>query len=201
MRGTDVRHAAERATGFLTTTLDRDWSAPIPGLDMSVAEVVAHVGDCLLWYPFDLTAGRTELSTVELEVRRDSGPADLVTTLGALARVLASVVDGSAEQARGFHPWGVADPAGFAAMACDEILVHTDDAARGLGLRFTPPAELAAAVLRRLFPWAPPDGDPWQVLLWANGRIDLPGRPRQVNWRWHSAPLSEWDGKVPSAQS
>lgn len=201
MRGSDVRLAVDQAAGFLTTVVDQDWSAAVPGLAMSVTEVVAHVGDCLLWYSTDLSAGPTELSTVDVRVRPDGDPADLVATLRGLATMLAAVIDGSAEQARGFHPWGTADPAGFAAMACDEILVHTDDAARGLGLRFTPPAELAAATLRRLFPWAPADGDPWQNLLWANGRRDLPGRPRQVTWRWHSAPLSEWDGKIPSGQS
>jgi hypothetical protein len=73
-------------------------------------------------------------------------------------------------------------------MACDELLVHTHDAARGLELPFAPPPALARATLERLFPWAPPDTDPRLALLWANGRIDLPGQPRQVDWRWHCAP-------------
>jgi hypothetical protein len=79
-------------------------------------------------------------------------------------------------------------------MACDELLVHTDDAARGLRMGFRPDADLAARVLGRLFPWHRVAAEPWQVLLWANGRIDLPGLPNQRGWRWHPAPLTEWDG-------
>ena len=81
-----------------------------------------------------------------------------------------------------------------------ELLVHTDDAARGLRLAFTPPTDLVGATLERLFPWAPADADPWPALLWANGRIDLPGHDRQVDWRWQCAPLEEWDGLNPAGR-
>lgn len=92
---------------------------------------------------------------------------------------------------------GMADPSGFAAMACDEMLIHTDDAARGLDVSFDPPHELAEPVLRRLFPWVSEVTDPWQQLRWANGRIELDGRPRLTDWAWHCAPLDEWDGTMP----
>jgi hypothetical protein len=105
--------------------------------------------------------------------------------------VLAHVIDGVPPGQRGFHPDGLSDASGFAAMACDEILVHTRDAALGLGLDYEPSEVLSGAVLRRLFPWAPRDEDPWSSLLWANGRIALPDRPRQVGWHRHSAPLGE----------
>lgn len=82
-------------------------------------------------------------------------------------------------------------------MACDELLVHTADAAEGLGAVFQPDPALAAATLRRLFPWAPTDLAPWPALLWANGRLELPGKPRLTRWRWHCAPLAEWDGVAP----
>ncbi|MFL6137290.1 MAG: hypothetical protein ACJ74O_05750 [Frankiaceae bacterium] len=52
-------------------------------------------------------------------------------------------------------------------------------------------------MLRRLFPWVPVDDDPWRLLLWANGRIALDGRPRLARWRSHPAPLDEWDGRAP----
>ena len=77
--------------------------------------------------------------------------------------------------------------------------MHGDDAARGLGAAFTADSRLAAAILARLFPWlgVGPGEDPWEVLLWANGRIDLAGRAHQGRWRWQCAPLSEWDGPAP----
>ncbi|WP_115944693.1 maleylpyruvate isomerase N-terminal domain-containing protein [Amycolatopsis thermalba] len=190
---------AETCTEFLSGQLERDWSVPVPEMDLTVAGVVAHISDCLHWYAYDLTAGPVELSTMESHVRAGSPPAELLVTLGTTAKVLAAVVATSGPEARGFHPWGIADPAGFAAMACDELLVHTHDAARRLGVEFAAPARLAAAALYRLFPWTPMDTDPWPTLLWANGRTSLPGHPRLSKWRWHCAPLSEWDGSAPIA--
>jgi hypothetical protein len=35
------------------------------------------------------------------------------------------------------------------------------------------------------------------TLRWATGRIVLPGREPVTSWRWHCAPLDEWDGAVP----
>jgi hypothetical protein len=90
------------------------------------------------------------------------------------------------------------DAAGFLAMACEEILVHTDDIARGLGLVFRPADEgLVRRVAARIFPWAPADADPWNALCWGAGRIALPDRPRLgLDWWFHPAPLSEWDGTI-----
>ncbi len=112
--------------------------------------------------------------------------------------MLAGVVATIEPDARGWHPYGIADPSGFVGMACDELLIHTADAASGLGLEFFPSPELAEATLRRLFPWAPADLEPWAGLNWANGRTELAGLRRLTKWRWHCAPLSEWDGTDPS---
>lgn len=89
---------------------------------------------------------------------------------------------------------GTADPSGFAAMACDEMLIHTHDAAGGLGLVFNPTLDLPIAVLRRLFPWVAYDNDAWEKLQWANGRTAFGDLPRLSDWAWHCAPLDEWDG-------
>jgi hypothetical protein len=95
--------------------------------------------------------------------------------------------------ARVAHEWGRPDASGFAALACDEMLVHTSDIAVSLGASFDPPRELCARVLARLFPWAPHDEDPWQALRWANGRTPSGPRPRLApNWVAHPAPLGEW---------
>jgi hypothetical protein len=104
------------------------------------------------------------------------------------------VVEGTPLAARAYHPAGMADRSGFCAMGADEILVHTHDIASGLALDFVPPADLCAAVVARLFPWAPSGEGPWATLLWCNGRHPLGGHDRlDPNWGWHCAPLSEWD--------
>ncbi len=163
---------------------------------MSVVEVVGHTAEGCIWYGIDLAAGGADLQPVEHRVKTDEAVADVIETLRTYAAVLAAVVDTSPPTARGFHPMGMADPSGFAAMACDEMLIHTDDAARGLGSVFDPAPNLVEPVLHRLFPWVTGDADPWSQLRWANGRIALPDQPRLSGWAWHCAPLSEWDGSV-----
>ena len=189
------RCAAECSKPALTA----DWTVGIPGLDFTVASVVAHAAAGPLWYALDLWSefGGDDAGAFEIGVRADAPNDRLLTGLTSAARVYGASVDLAPPATRGYHPAGAPDPSGFAAMACDEILVHGDDAARGLGLRLVPDPDLALRVLARLFPWHSAVGDPWEGLLWANGRMELPGRPSQRRWLWHCAPLAEWDGKDP----
>ncbi len=187
---------ARAGTTFLARAVDLDWDSPIPDMTWSVREVVAHISEVLLWYSTDLSADKTELSTMDLKVRPTEDPAELLRTITVFSSMLGYVVDGVPPGHRGWHPDGLADSTGFGAMGCDEILIHTYDAALGLGLEFEPSEVLSQAVLRRLFPWAPRDTDTWQTLLWANGRRELGDRPRQVGWHRHPAPLSEWTGSA-----
>jgi hypothetical protein len=174
-----------------------DWSAAVPGLEFTVASVLAHAAEAPLWYSVDIWGGREDAAAFTIGVRPEKANSATLTSLASAARVCAASVDAAPAGLRGFHPFGSPDPSGFAAMACDELLVHGDDAARGLGMRLTPPPGLAERVLARLYPWHSVVDDPWETLLWANGRIELSGLPTQTRWRWHCAPLSEWDGTVP----
>ena len=172
---------------------------PVPELEMTVAAVVAHAAEGCLWYAIDLAARGKDLEPVEHRVKYDVANEALVDTMAAYASVVASVIDASSDDVRGFHPMGAADRSGFAAMACDELLIHTEDAATGLGVHFVPSADLAADVVDRLFPWlGEVDEDPWAVLRWANGRTALGDRARLDDWAWHCAPVSEWNGTVPT---
>lgn len=198
MRGDDVRSAAGAADHFLRPLTGRDWSREIPGLDFTVTSVVAHAVGGPLWYAVDLINGPADDAAFDLRVNPDAEPAALLASLRTAAALCAMAVDQLPGTARGYHPAGSADPSGFAAMACDEILVHTHDAGTGLGAEFTPDPGLASRVLARLFPWRQPEPDPWQALLSANGRIDLPGLARTPNWQWHCAPLADWDGQIPA---
>jgi hypothetical protein len=196
MHGADVLATADAVLAFLRPHAHDDWSVPVPDLDFTVASVVAHAGESSLWYALDLTGGPDD-AAFHVGIRPDAAPSVLLRSLHVAANLCATAVDAHPPTARGFHPAGPADPSGFAAMACDELLVHCHDAATGLDAEFEPDPALAGRVLTRLFPWHDPGPDPWTTLLWANGRLDLPGAPRRAGWRWHCAPLDEWDGTVP----
>ena len=78
------------------------------------------------------------------------------------------------------------------------IMIRRAEIAGGLGSDFEAAVEICAKVRARLLPWAPTDVSAWDSLRWANGRLELSGvAPPDVNWRWHCAPLSEWDGTIP----
>lgn len=194
MDGDDVRSAAAQCVAFLRAHEDADWSAAIPDMEWTVAQAVTHFAETGLWYSIDLTAGGPELQAVEHHLKIESEPSELIAALETYAAILADVIDAAPADRRGYHPYGASDRTGFAAMGCDEILIHTDDAARGLGTAFRPDPVLAERVLKRIFPWAPTGIDPWAALRWANGRIELPDRPRLQGWAWFSPPLEEWDG-------
>ncbi|MEO3745249.1 maleylpyruvate isomerase N-terminal domain-containing protein [Plantactinospora sp. B5E13] len=124
----------------------------------------------------------------------DAGPAEMLEFVRAGGGLLAAAVRTTPAQVRAYHPSGMADPGGFAAMGCVEVLTHGQDIADGLGVRLDPPRDICARVLTRLFPDTPAellDLDPWTVLQWSVGRLDLPGHPRLEKWRWHGAPVEE----------
>lgn len=195
---TDADHldvVTDLCVDVLSATIHGDWSARPPDLEMTVAELVAHIAQTGYWYAIDLAARGPDLGAVEPVVDATAAPEMLVATLRTGFRLLADVVRTAPPAARGFHPFGQADASGFAAMACDELLVHTHDVAAALDRPFRPDDDLVQPVLQRLFPWAPQDPDDvWEELLWANGRLASAGRPRQHRWTWHCAPLEEWDG-------
>ena len=162
-------------------------------LTWSVRQTVAHVCDAVGWYAAHLASQSTRGLRFDLRAHDDASNADLLDVLDAAAATLAAVADAAPPRVRAFHSTGVTDTSGFLAMGCDEILVHGWDAMRGLNGDLRPPDELAQAVLLRLFPHAPADTPSWATLLWANGRIDLPGKAARLgpDWTWHCEPLDE----------
>nr|MBA3652762.1 hypothetical protein [Actinomycetota bacterium] len=158
---------------------------------------LAHVVDCLFWYASNL-ARRSATHAGSPDVAETTPLDELVDSLRSGAALLALAVDATDADGRGFHPFGMADASGFAAMGVDEMLVHGYDLAAGLGLgaSYSPPTGAVERTLRRLFPWAPTVTDPWDTLLWANGRRPLGEESPDDRWLWHCAPLAEWDGTV-----
>jgi uncharacterized protein (TIGR03083 family) len=171
------------------------WDRRAGDLDWPCRDTLAHVANCVTWYAANLARRSTRIVGVG-EMSPSASPPDLVDALRSGGALLAAAVKAAEPGDRGCHPFGIADRSGFAAMGCDEVIVHGADLAAGLGIEFHPPREVCEHVVRRLFPWAPAAAEPWAALRWANGRAPLGERPPERRWLWQCAPLDEWDGNI-----
>lgn len=202
----DVRTAVRLAIDALSAGTQADWSVQAGSLEWDCWETVEHLNDDLFGYaaqltpdnppltdhiPFGWTRRQPDGPANVIRSDRDAGPAGLLRVLEACGSVLTAMVRTAPPQLRAWHPYGVSDAAGFAAMGVVETLVHTYDVALGLGVPWEPPEDLCRRVLVRLFPDVPLEAPAWRTLLWATGRTDLPGRPRRTRWRWYGEPPAE----------
>ncbi|MFN8589872.1 MAG: hypothetical protein U0031_00330 [Thermomicrobiales bacterium] len=193
----DVLAATAICRGTLEPALAGDWQIPAGDLDWSCQRTLDHIVDTLFLYAAYVATRAIDRITPPRNGDPAASPAQLLTTVGAAAAVLAEVIHAAPPGTRAFHPAGMADATGWIAMACEEIVIHTDDIAQGLGLPFHLPDDLSRRITARIFPWAPADAEPWAALRWAAGRAPLPDRERLgPDWWWHCAPLSEWDGTI-----
>ncbi|MEU4237404.1 DinB family protein [Actinoplanes sp. NPDC026619] len=198
MLSDDLTRTVALAREALGAVADLDWQAPAGSLTWTCWETVEHMSDDLFVYAAQLGPATPSLTThvrFGWSRRRDGGPAltifvdpaegnrALLQVFESCGTMLASTVDAVPTTRQSFHEYGPSDASGFAAMGVVEVLVHMHDVAAGLGLPWTPPADLCTNALRRLFPTIPA-GDPWPTLLWATGRGELPGRPALSSWTW-----------------
>ncbi|MFJ7068702.1 hypothetical protein [Streptomyces sp. NPDC101115] len=199
----DLHDAVRLAVAALGEAPPEAWEGNAGSLEWECWETAEHLADDLFAYavqlgpaappldgdvPFVWHSRRPGGPENAVHADRTAGPAGLLQVLEACGALLVAVVRTTPSETRAYHPYGVSDPEGFAAMGVVETLVHTHDLAEGLGLPWQPPAALCARTLARLFPDAPTDTAPWPTLLWATGRADLPGHPRRTTWRWDGTP-------------
>jgi hypothetical protein len=185
--GEHVEEAVAEMVAVLTPRQDGDWRVRAGPLEWTCWETAAHVAHDLAAYAAQV-AGRatTGYLPVDLVVAPDAAPRDVLAVVSACGRLLAAAVAGAGPGPVAWH-WGMSDAAGFAAMGVAEVLVHTHDITRGLGVAWRPPEPLCRLVVARLLPGSPP-GSASEVLLWATGRADLAGHPRVTEWFWRAAP-------------
>ncbi|MER7273240.1 maleylpyruvate isomerase N-terminal domain-containing protein [Dactylosporangium sp. NPDC000244] len=182
----DVRRALDESLTLLRepATTPAAWSAPAGVVEWTCLDTAEHIAHDLTAYATQLAA-RAEAAYLPLDlvVHPGTDPRTVLRIIASCARLLTLELDAAGPDATAWH-WGPTDRTGFAAMGVNEILVHTWDIAQGLGLSWSPPPELAAAVLTRLFPSVPSSVDPdaGRALLWATGRIALEHHPRRDSW-------------------
>ncbi|MGW4435180.1 hypothetical protein ACWELO_05340 [Streptomyces sp. NPDC004596] len=199
----DLDLALQLALAVLREAPQAMWESKAGSLEWDCWETVEHLSDDLFAYaaqlgpttppldgevPFVWESRRPGGPANAIHANREAGPVGLLQVLEASGALLVAMVRTRPPQTRAHHVFGVSDPEGFAAMGIVETLVHTHDLTQGLGLAWSPPADLCARVLARLFPDAPSPTDPWLTLLWATGRAELPGHPRLTTWRWDGTP-------------
>jgi uncharacterized protein (TIGR03083 family) len=181
MTGRHVERATEDMLRVLTPYAPADWHVPAGSLTWTCWTTAAHVAHDLTAYAMQFSArAQHRYLPLDLRVRPGTPPHEILEITSAAGHLLATTLAAAPPDARAWH-WGPTDASGFAALGVNETLVHTYDISQGLGIPWLPPADLAAAVLDRLFPEAPP-GDPVRALLWCTGRIALPDRPRRTSW-------------------
>ena len=115
---------------------------------------------------------------------RASGTAGIVQTLDATGGLLVAVTTVAPPGHRGYHPRGVSDAGGFAAMGITELVVHAFDILSAHGVDYQAEARVCRLVLDRLFPTAARTEDPWHDLLAATGRT---AETRGQLWVWDSS--------------
>lgn len=194
-----VEEAVADCVAVLGAVTDRDWRQVRAGrLEWDCRRTAAHIASDLIAYAGQI-AGRTQGAYTPFEINLDGregglDPADnagclqVITATGAL---LAAAVRTTPRAVRAFHPFPFrhASREGFAAMGVAEVLLHTHDIAEGTGIPYAPRAELASFVLTRIFPQVEPGPTPWETLLWATGRGELPGREPVTRWHWTNNPV------------
>jgi hypothetical protein len=189
----DLDAAIASVAAALSPAASQDWSATAGPLEWDCWHTAEHIGDCLLSYAAQLALRPTGRYVPFLaSADQDASPAEVLEFAQAGGRILAAMVRTAPAHVRAYHPTGMADPEGFAAMGCVETLLHGNDIAQGLSVVLDPPRDVCGGVLARLFPREVADlaaTDPWAALQWATGRASLPGHPQREHWRWHGAPL------------
>ncbi|MFI2240635.1 maleylpyruvate isomerase N-terminal domain-containing protein [Streptomyces chrestomyceticus] len=166
----------------------QDWSRPADGLTWTCRETLGHLALGLTGYAGLLIARPTDrYITLFASLDPEAPVPACLEGLHIASRLLGATVRDTPADVRAWHPWGHADAVGFAAMGVTELLLHTYDITRALGVTWAPDDDPCTAVLTRLFPDAPatpPGYGPSDTLLQCTGRAALPGLPRRAEWQW-----------------
>jgi hypothetical protein len=198
----ELHALARECLNLLRGFPDEGWTRPTVGLEWTCRTTAEHLSHAVDRYCLYLAGPELQRLPYNLVHYDECSMADILRILELRIAALTRIVDASPPGTRAYHVFGLPDPEGYLAMACVELMVHTNDLARSFGSTYQPPAELCARVVARLFPWVPADTDPWQGLEWATGRIKVPALGEAPSdWAWHASPLSEWDGTVKTQAS
>lgn len=153
----------------LAPHLERDWSVRAGSLEWDVEATIVHLIGAPAKYTLYLASRSPTFIPLAVEKFSRATHAELHASIRPIAEGLATVASSVPDAVHAFHAEGPTDASGFLGMACVELLVHADDALRGLDDRLHPPDELTREVLRARYPQAAGE-QPWPALIAATGR-------------------------------
>jgi len=195
----DVRTVGDDLMAHFSKMSDASWDVPAHHLEWTCWETAAHIVSSLGCYAMQISGRTPPQGWIELAETppqqpdgpeliiypdRTTGTHGMVSCLDAAAGLLSAVVAVTPASRRAFHPYGISDVSGFAAMGILEAVVHGYDVLAVQAGDYQPDDIPIVRVLDRLFPHAPRTSDPWHDLLRATGRTpETRGQP----WRWDSA--------------
>lgn len=165
-----LREAARVVSDGLTPYEGDDWSVRAGLLDWDVEQTIVHFLGALAKYTLYLASRSQSFLAVAVGKFSDATHPELIASIRPLAEGLASVAEGAPDGVRVFHASGLLTPDRYLGLACEEVLVHGDDALRGFGDRLNPPMGLVGDLLGAEHPTTAPDPDAWVGLLAATGR-------------------------------
>jgi uncharacterized protein (TIGR03083 family) len=164
----DVVAAASVAEAALRPVAGRDWSVRAGMLDWNVEHTISHMIGAPAKYTLYLASRCQHFIGLSVTRWPDATNEEVIDSIVPVATGLAAVAAVTPPDVRVYHQAGPSTATDYIGRACVELLVHTDDALRGLGVAFAPPADLCQRVLAQQFPDAA--GTAWHGLLAANGR-------------------------------
>lgn len=162
--------AAAVVAAALRPGVDADWSVRAGDLEWSVDRTIAHMTGAPAKYAFYLSSRSTRYVAVRVMPAEDATRPERLEAIEACAAALAGVATTAPKEAVGFHISGMRTTEQFLAMACEELIVHTYDATRGLGLPYEPPEELCRLVIEYMYPGRDVQRPMWPYLVWLSGR-------------------------------
>lgn len=162
------------------------WSQPAGTLSWSVAQTVDHLVDGFGWLALQTVEPRCGRVRVDVVVHAQAPEEDRIGAVQAAHHLLRAVLARTPADHRIWHPFGITDASGILAMAVAETMLHGHDV--GVLDLGSAPVTLAHRIIDRLLPDHAGQPDPWDCLLWATGRLSLPGRADVTSWQWQVDP-------------
>jgi hypothetical protein len=186
-----VDAAAAVSVAALLPGHDADWSVLAGELEWSVDRTIAHMTGAPAKYAFYLSSRSSRYVAVRVWPEADATRQERLAAIQACAAALAGVAATAPRDAVGFHVSGMCTAAQFLAMACEELLVHTYDVTRGLGLPYEPPEDLCRLVIEHVYHGQDEQRPAWPHLVW------LSGRRHPAAAAWGQPPTPEERSRIP----